>query len=480
MITTTCMPTTNPTFAFVDIETTGSRPDQDRITEVGVLTLEDGECSSWNRLINPGVSIPANIQNLTGITPEMVGNQPSFAELAEELYLELKDKIFVAHNARFDYSFLKAAFKQVGIDFSPKVICTVKLSRRLFPGQSRHNLDTLIQVHGLQVNNRHRALDDAQLLWQFWQVCEGLFGKEKLHDEVMALLGKPSLPSHIDAEMVNVIPNRPGVYLFYAENRQLLYVGKSKELRTRVMSHFHQSLTSRKEMKLSLQVRDIDWIETGGELGALLLESRLIKEKLPSLNIKLRRSKDLCAWQMNDSASDRPMLNLVNHRDLQPGVQKNLYGLFYSKREAIFTLQAIAKKNQLCEGLLGLEKCETNQACFGYHLKQCKGACVGIESELGHRLRLTTALFKLKVDLWPYRGAIAIQEQDDLHLFDRWCYLGSAINDDEIAELLEDGDPEFDLDIYKIVKKMLKLIPGDDIHDLDHYQQSAEMLHHPI
>ena len=152
------MPTKNPIYAFVDIETTGSRANLDRITEVGIVTLENQEVSEWSQLINPGVSIPANIQQLTGITPTMVSAKPSFAEIAEELYLELKDKIFVAHNARFDYSFLKAEFKRLGIDFSPKVICTVKLSRRLFPNQARHNLDTLIAVHGLQVENRHRAL----------------------------------------------------------------------------------------------------------------------------------------------------------------------------------------------------------------------------------------------------------------------------------------------------------------------------------
>ena len=174
-----------------------------------------------------------------------------FDEIAAELYLELKDKIFIAHNARFDYSFLKAEFKRVGIDFSPKVICTVKLSRRLFPSQGRHNLDTLISVHGLVVQSRHRALDDAKLLYQFWQRCETLFGQDKLLTEIE--------------------------YLFYAENKQPLYIGKSNDLRSRVMGHFQSALSNRKEMKLSLQVRGIDWIETGGELGALLLESRLIK-----------------------------------------------------------------------------------------------------------------------------------------------------------------------------------------------------------
>ena len=137
----------------------------------------------------------------------------------------------------------------------------------------------------------------------------------------------------IDA-LIDELTNRPGVYLFYAENKQPLYIGKSNDLRSRVMGHFQSALSNRKEMKLSLQVRGIDWIETGGELGALLLESRLIKEKLPSFNIKLRRSKDLCAWQLLESP-DRLEVHLVNHQALKPGKQNNLYGLFYSKREAL-------------------------------------------------------------------------------------------------------------------------------------------------
>ncbi|MDP3621499.1 MAG: exonuclease domain-containing protein [Polynucleobacter sp.] len=455
-------------YAFVDIETTGSRANVDRITEVAILALDRDGVSEWSRLLNPETHIPRNIQILTGITPEMVVNQPTFAEIANELYVELKDKIFIAHNARFDYGFLKAEFKKVGIDFSPKVVCTVKLSRRLFPNQTRHNLDTLIQVHGLVVQDRHRALGDAKLLYQFWLQCIALFGEMRLRQEIESVLGSSSLPAHIDPELINEIPNKPGIYLFYAENKQVLYIGKSVDLRSRVMGHFHSALTNRKEMKLSVQVRDIDWIETAGEWGALLLESRLIKERLPSLNIKLRRSKDLCAWQINE-LDGHLQVDLVNHRDLDPGKQENLYGLFYSKREALLSLQSIAKKNQLCEVVLGLEKHQGQGSCFGYHVKQCRGACVGMEPIELHALRVKMALLKLKVTTWPYPGAIALKEGDDLHLFDHWCYLGTAANESELQELLEDGIPEFDLDIYKIIRKALKTSSPELIQDLSTY-----------
>jgi DNA polymerase-3 subunit epsilon len=444
-----------PVLAFVDIETTGSNFDRDRITEIGIKTLSNDGVTIFERLINPHVYIPQNIQRLTGISPQMVSSQPDFEDLAREIKEELEGKIFVAHNARFDYGFIKASFKRMGLDFKPKVLCTVKLSRLLFPNQARHNLDTIIREHGLTVSARHRALGDADLLFQFWQICERAVGKERLLEALNQLIGNASLPPNIDQELIDSIPDAPGCYIFYGENRTPLYIGKSISLRSRVMGHFQGSLTQRKEMKLSLQVRDIDWIETSGELGALILESRLIKERMPSMNIKLRRSRDLCAWSLDKDASGALKPSLVNHKDLIPGLQDNLFGLFYNKREANSHLKAIAKKYRLCEVLLGLEKAVDGKACFGYQVKQCGGACIGIMPTEMHNLQLKTAMELYRVQVWPYKGPIAIKDNGEMIVLDKWCYLGTAINEDELTELKSAGDAEFDLDIYKIVKKAL-------------------------
>ena len=446
---------TNPILAFVDIETTGSHFERDRITEIGIKTLINGEVKAWERLINPGTFIPQNIQRLTGISPQMVLDQPGFEELAEQIKKELEGKIFVAHNAQFDYGFIKASFKRIGIDFKPKVLCTVKLSRLLFPDQARHNLDTIIKAHDLHVSARHRALGDADLLLQFWRVCERLVGKDRLLKAINQLLGNMTLPPNIDQYLVDSIPDNPGCYIFYGENKVPLYIGKSISLRSRVMSHFQGALTQRKEMKLLLQVKDIDWIETGGELSALILESRLIKERMPSMNIKLRRSKDLCAWSLNKDATGLLKPFLITHQDLLPGVQDNLYGLFYCKREANSYLKAIAKKYRLCEALLGLEKFESGKPCFGFQVKQCGGACIGLTSTEMHNLQLQTVLELYKIKIWPYRGPIAIKDGAEMIVLDKWCYLGIAINQDEIYELADSGEAEFDLDIYKIVKKAI-------------------------
>jgi DNA polymerase-3 subunit epsilon len=444
-----------PDLAFVDIETTGSHFDRDRITEIGIKTLAGNQIQIWEKLIDPQTYIPQNIQRLTGISPSMVQGQPCFSELAEDLKKELEGKIFVAHNARFDYGFIKASFKRVGIDFKPKVLCTVKLSRLLFPDQPRHNLDTIISTHGLKVSARHRALGDADLLLQFWRVCESKFGQEKLNEAINQLIGNASLPPNIDQGVIDSIPDGPGCYIFYGENKTPLYIGKSISLRSRVMGHFQGALTQRKEMKLSLQVRDIDWIETSGELGALILESRLIKERMPSLNIKLRRSKDLCAWSLEEDVSGVLTPSLVTHHHLAPGLQDNLYGLFYSKREAHAYLKALAKKHHLCEALLGLEKRIEGKSCFGYQVKQCSGTCINITPIALHNLQLKTAMHLFKVQVWPYSGAIAIKEGGEMIVVDKWCYLGTAINQDELYELAQSGEVEFDLDIYKIVKKAL-------------------------
>jgi DNA polymerase-3 subunit epsilon len=286
-------------------------------------------------------------------------------------------------------------------------------------------------------------------------VCEKTFGPARLLEAVRQLVGQVSLPPNISQSVIDAIPDTPGCYIFYGEHHAPLYIGKSISMRSRVMNHFQSALTVRKEMKLSQQVHHIDWIETGGELSALILEAKLIKERMPSANIKLRRSKELCAWQLSQDTSgcDRP--TLITHKHLQPGFQDNLYGLFYSKKEALGYLAAVAKKYQLCEALLGLEKVEEGKPCFGYQVKQCYGACIGQVSLAVHNLKLRAALQLYRVPVWPFEGAVAIKDGHSMLVINKWCYLGTAKDHHEMDDIAQSEDFDFDLDIYKVIKKAM-------------------------
>jgi DNA polymerase-3 subunit epsilon len=455
---------------FVDLETTGSTSNVDRITEIGIVELnEEGDVREWSSLVNPQTAIPGFIQNLTGITDAMVASAPTFAELAEDVLTRLHGRLFVAHNARFDYGFLKAEFKRLGLDFKAPVLCTVKLSRRLFPQYSKHNLDALIDRHQLHMPARHRALADASVLQQFWQVLKAQVPPDQLQEAVGALTGRSSWPIHLDVALLDELPERHGVYLFYGENELPLYIGKANNLRQRVLSHFSADHRIAKEMSLSQQVRRVEWIETPGEMGALLREAQLIKQWQPIHNRRLRRSNDLCTWklvpaQRGDEEGLVP--ELVWARDLDWGRQDQVYGLFGSQRDATKTLREIAETAQLCLVTLGLEKVPSGRPCFGYQLHHCSGVCIGQEAWAEHSARLQQVLSDWQVRTWPYVGPIKVKEGQGWHVLDAWCYLGTAPDETGVQALLGEGRPAFDKDTYKILVswlpklEVIPVVPG--------------------
>jgi len=447
---------------FLDVETTGSTATRDRVTEVAWVLLdgETGQVSKESHLVNPDARIPAFIQQLTGITDDMVADAPRFSAIAPRLAAAMEGAVFVAHNARFDYGFVKNEFKRIGQSVRAPVLCSVKLSRLFFPAEKRHNLDAVMARHQLQADSRHRALTDADLIYQFWLDLQQRFGPQKVVDAAKSLISQSSWPSHLDADALDEMPDTPGVYIFYGEKRFTLYVGKSKHLRQRVLSHFSGDHAHGKELSLSMQVRQIEWHETPGEIGALLLEASLVKQLAPSHNVRLRRNKSLCAWRFSTETNAPP--SLVWTQDLDAGAQDDLYGLFTSQRHAQTWLTALAETHQLCKGRLGLEKVKPKQPCFGRQLRQCKGVCVGEEAPNLHDLRLLAAMVDRKVATWPFAGPVGFVErskdrtQTAIHVVDRWCYLGTARQEGECADLLETARPQFDPDIYKILRKAAK------------------------
>jgi DNA polymerase-3 subunit epsilon len=445
---------------FLDLETTGATATRDRITEVGLIEVDNGRfVREWSSLVNPGMSIPPGIQALTGISNDMVAPAPRFEEIARELYEAIDGRVLIAHNARFDYGFLKNEFRRLGKTFTAPVLCTVKLSRKLFPQHPRHNLDSLMLRHGIQCDARHRALGDARVLWELAQQWRQEPGEEAVLAATEKLLKTTTVPAGLADNAFDHIPEGPGVYLFYGEKDVPLYVGKSINLRTRVMSHFSGDHRVAKDMRIAAEVKRIDWIETAGELGALIEEARLVKKLSPVHNRQLRRASELCAWHWPADRHDEAP-ELVSARDLTGGEFRDLYGLFRSRRTAIEALREIALEHELCHALLGLEK--RKGPCFAYQIKRCRGACAGVETPREHAARLAAALAVLRVRAWPFPGRIGIRETStdgercDMHVLDQWCHLGTVSSEEELRDLQEGSlRPLFDLDTYKILTRYL-------------------------
>lgn len=447
--------------ACVDVETTGTSPQYDRITEIGVVEMDpDGAIREWSTLVNPQARIPPFIEQLTGISNAMVETAPTFSQVAAELQQRLAGRIFVAHNARFDYAFIKNELKRLDHDFRADTLCTVRLSRRLYPQHYKHNLDSLIQRLGIHVEDRHRALADARVLSAFLQHLPQEHDAATIDAAIRHVMAKPALPAHIPEGLVDDIPEGPGVYLFYGDNDMPLYIGKSTHLRSRVLAHFSGDHRSTKELRISQQLKRVEWRETAGELGALLLEAQLVKQMQPIHNQRLRRENDLCSWQLLPSPRGGNSLALKHAADIDFGSTADLYGMFTSQRKALQTLRDLADAHRLCLIQLGIEKPSRGHAtpCFGHQLKKCHGICVGKEEVRQHDTRLMEALSKLKLQSWPHPGAIGIKEtfgsREEMHIVDHWSYLGTARNENDVDLILASGEkPAFDLDTYKILAR---------------------------
>ena len=336
----------------------------------------------------------------------------------------------------------------------------MKLSRTLYPEQKRHNLDTIISRHGLQVKDRHRALADAQLIQAFFAKLSAEQPAELLAQAIRAQLKQPSLPPHLPREQIEALPSSPGVYLVYGDNDPVLYVGKSIDIRSRVLSHFSGDHRNRKGMKLSQQARRIDFIETAGELGALLLEARLVKELAPIHNRQLRRTRNLFAIHLQPGKSGASQAEVIPLNKTESGALNRLFGTFRSKRQAVTALNEAILAQGLCNKVLGLEK--GRGACFNYQIKKCRGACVGEDPLELHEARLAMALAKLKLRSWPYPGAVGIKEispagdRTEIHVLDNWRHLGTADSEASLWQILaERSTLAFDLDSYKILTRFL-------------------------
>ncbi|HIF63110.1 MAG TPA: DNA polymerase III subunit epsilon [Deltaproteobacteria bacterium] len=446
-------------FVYVDLETTGTRAVADRVTEVALIRVHDGkELRRWSSLVDPGCPVPSFITGLTGISDEMVREAPSFVDLADDLLEMLDGAVLVAHNARFDYGFLRAEFKRANRSFQARTLCTVRLARKLFPGHRSYALSALLERHDLNCAARHRAMGDIEAVLSFVELAERELGRDRVEQEVAALLCLPTLPAGLDSDLVASIPDSPGVYRFYGERRCLLYVGKSVRLRSRVLSHFSSQSATLTDARLARQVRDVEWTETAGELGALLLEARTVKTARPLYNRALKGSARALAVELVEDRDGYLGARLTD--DWDPADSERYYGMFRSRKQAEARLDELCLEHELCRRRMRLEK--LGPACFGHRLGRCRGACLGQESAQGHNARVRVAMTGLRHKAWPWKGPIGIREHNragrmsELHVVDRWRHLATVADEAQWYDnpvLPESRSP--DRDVYRLLVQQL-------------------------
>lgn len=260
----------------------------------------------------------------------------------------------------------------------------------------------------------------------------------------------------IDPDSLEVLPRTSGVYIFRGDGQLPLYIGKSVDIRSRVMSH----LRAPDEASMVAQTRRIDFIETAGEIGALLLESRMIKEQNPLFNQRLRRVRTLCSIRLGQTDAGT-VPEIVDSKSVHLGLTQGLFGLFSSRHAAQAKLKELAQQHLLCMSVLGLEK-TSKRGCFGLQIKACLGACVGKEDRKAHDERLFSALIDSQVEVWPFAGAVDLIEESEgwtqRHRVNNWCYLGTRCSKSgKTSEHTEFKPSDFDLDAYKILVKPIML-----------------------
>ncbi len=383
-------------YAIIDIETTGGRANRDKITEIAIIR-HDGQqvIDSWQTLINPERGIPDNITRITNITNEMVATAPRFYEVAKEIVQKTEGAIFVAHNVRFDYSFIREEFKRLGYTFTRRQLCTVRLARKVFPEIRSYGLSNLIRHFNLTIgDDRHRAFGDANATAELFEI---IMNEKANQEEVQSLINlglkESQLPANITLTKLHALPEECGVYYFYDKTGELIYIGKSKNIKKRVMSHFAKQ--TEKARKLYDHVWEIGYEVTGSELVALLLESAEIKYHHPIIN-KQQRARSY-PYVIHHYENQEGYLCLdyakVNKRQKQ---KLNVIHEYASGLSAKGALNAILENHELCQTFCNVD--QIKRPCFYYQIHKCRGACIGKEPPAEYNERVREAVAHMDTD----------------------------------------------------------------------------------
>lgn len=415
-------------YAIVDIETTGGFAGKSRITEIAIF-LHDGESivDSYETLINPGQYIPSYITGLTGISQEMVSEAPAFDDVSEKIFHMLKDRVFIAHNVHFDYSFLKKEFENLSLNFNPRRLCTVRLSRALFPGLRSYGLGNLCEQLGITIRNRHRAGGDAE-------ATAVLFDKLIKKDSQFVAMAlkrnskETTLPPNLPKEEYEALPEEPGVYYFHDKRGEVIYVGKAIDIKKRITGHFSGTSKNRRNQYIRNEIHHISYELTGNELVALLLESHEIKRLWPKYN---RAQKHISYQWGIYRYEDRQGYHRLNISKKVKGVLPLMS--FYSHSDAWQFLLAKVKEFELCPRLAGIQK--SDGACYDLPLGQCKGACDGAEGADEYNARTAEAVesFYNLDRSFAILGAGRTDEEHSVVLVEKGVYHGFGFCNRDVA-----------------------------------------------
>ncbi|MBO2545675.1 GIY-YIG nuclease family protein [Salegentibacter sp. BDJ18] len=357
-------------YAVVDIETTGGKYNEEGITEIAIYKFDGLKVvDQFISLVNPEKPIQPFVVNLTGINNDMLRNAPKFYEVARRIVEITEDCVLVAHNAKFDYRILRTEFKRLGFDFERRSLCTVELSKKLIPGQASYSLGKLVRALGIPLSDRHRASGDAQATVKLFKMLLAKDIEKNILKDAVKLESK----RQIDTRLVYILEDLPGitgVYYFHNEEGEIIYIGKSRNIKKRVTQHFTNE--QRKAREMQKEVSSVSFEATGNELAALLKENQEIKHNKPKFNKVLK--KNIFSHALYHSADNEGYINLKIGR----AGKKNSITTFSSLKRARNVLEMWITKYELCPRLCNLEKGNGN--CFNYTIEKCNGACIKEES----------------------------------------------------------------------------------------------------
>lgn len=373
-------------YAIVDIETTGSYASGNRITEIAIVILHNGTIvERFDSLVNPCMPIPYFIQNLTGISDEMVAGAPLFSEIAQQVFNLLYQKVFVAHNVNFDYSFVRSMLADHGYELNSRKLCTVQLSRKLLPGLPSYKLGLLCSSLGIANHARHRASGDAE-------ATTILFLKLIEHDhegQISSLLKEnraaTRFPPNLPFEQYTCLPTGPGIYYFHDQKGKVVYIGKAKNIKSRVNGHFSSGMNSRQKQGFLTKIHSISHRSTGTELMAAILEDSEIKRLWPEFNKAQKHRIQQFGLYIFEDQNGYERLGIEKIKPSFPPVLS-----FYSLAEGYSMVVKLIKNHQLCPKLCFIQR--NTETCAAYLEGNCEGACLKNEPPEAYNKRLRKAV----------------------------------------------------------------------------------------